>query len=199
MSLLLETINWELGVNHNSHAASFLDRNTHRVCSCFLLLQEYPSQLATLAQRKHSANQGEGTKAHQRAVLNEGEVSRERLTSLVGCDADSSKLPGEGAEVRHAVDGVDLEGVVGVCQQVHHGDRGVGEPALPRQEPHVVAAGLALPAAPSALLADNVEGDVLPAPRVQGPAPVQDHRGLVDVGDHVSRGGWRSCEREIRE
>lgn len=32
-----------------------------------LLLQEYPSQLATLAQSKYSVNQGEGTKAHQRA------------------------------------------------------------------------------------------------------------------------------------
>lgn len=119
-------------------------------------------------------------------------MSRRRLTSLVGGDADGSKLPGQGTEVGDAVDGVDLEGVVGVCQQVHHGDGGVGEAALPWQEPHGAAARLALPPATPALLADDVEGDVLPAPRVQRPAPVQDDRGLVDVGDHVSRGRWRS-------
>lgn len=86
-----------------------------------------------------------------------------------------------------------------MCQQVHHGDGGVGEAALARQEAHVVAAGLAQPAAPRALLAHDVEGDVLPAPRVQGPAPVQDDGGLVDVGDDVSRGGGWSWERESRE
>lgn len=143
-------------------------------------------------------NQGEERKAHK--TQDKGKVSREALTSLVSGDADSSELPGEAAERRDAVERVDLEGVVGVCQQVHHGDRGVGEAALPRQEAHVVAAGLAVPAAATAaFLADDVEGDVLPAPRVQGPAPVQDNGGLVDVGDDVSWGGWRSWEREIRE
>lgn len=109
-------------------------------------------------------------------------------------------MPGEGAQVRHPVDCIDLEGVVGVCQKVHHCHRGVGEPALPRQEPHVVAARLAHLGAPSTFLANDVEGDVFPASGVQRPAPVQDDRGLVDVRDHISWGRWRSCERkrEIR-
>ena len=115
---------------------------------------------------------------------------------MVGGDGDSGVLPHLGRQRRHAVLRLDLERVAGVGQQVGHRHRGVLEAHGSRQEADVAPARLATlgPAAaavagdPAAALAEDGEGDV-PAPAaVLRPAPVQDDRGLVDGGDHVSGG-----------
>lgn len=124
---------------------------------------------------------------------------------MVGGDGDGGVLPHPGRQRRHAVQRLDLEGVVGVSQQIGHRHRGVEEARGPGQEAYVAPAGLAalraaaaaaVGAAATATLADHVEGDVPAAAAVLRPAPLQDHRGLVDGGDDVSRSGWRTWRRE---
>lgn len=74
------------------------------------------------------------------------------------------------------------------------------------QEAHIAAAGLAAlrPAAAAicgcaaATLAQDGEGDVPPPAAVLWPAPVQDNRGLVDGGDHISGSRGRTWETERR-
>lgn len=53
--------------------------------------------------------------------------SRPTLTGLVGGNGDSGTLLECGALLRDAVQGLDLEGIGGVSQQVGHGHCGVGE------------------------------------------------------------------------
>lgn len=48
------------------------------------------------------------------------------LTPLIGVDRDDRHLTRERAHVRDAVEGLDLEGVVGVCGEVCDSDGGVG-------------------------------------------------------------------------
>lgn len=48
------------------------------------------------------------------------------LTPLVGVDCDDRHLTRERTHVRDAVEGLDLEGVVGVCREVRDSDGGVG-------------------------------------------------------------------------
>lgn len=62
-----------------------------------------------------------------------------------------------------------------MCQEVCHCHSGVGESELLREEADVGAAWLALPDIPPTFLTYDVEGNILPASRVQGPAPVQDN------------------------
>lgn len=85
------------------------------------------------------------------------------LTSLISRDADCSKLSRWGAQLWHPVNGIDLEGVVSVCQEVCHCHSGVGESELPREEANVGAAWLALPHIPTAFFTYDVEGNILPA------------------------------------
>lgn len=80
-----------------------------------------------------------------------------------------------------------------MCQEVCHCHRGVGESKLTREEADVGAAWLALPDIPPTFFTYDVEGNILPASCVQGPAPVQDNRGLIYVRDNISWCGWRSC------
>lgn len=113
------------------------------------------------------------------------------LTSLVGGDGDRCVLPHPGRHRRHAVLGFNLEGVVGVRQQVADGHGGVVETRGSRQKADVTPAGftaLGSTDAVTAAFANNGECDV-PAPAaVLWPRPLQDNRGLVDGGDHISRG-----------
>ena len=113
------------------------------------------------------------------------------LTSLVGADGDGSHRPGEGAELRHAVLGLDLEGVVGMGGEVQHGDGGVGEALRAGHEAQLPPTQLTLLQAGPAALAQDIVGQVLPPSRVTGRAPLQEQRGLIDVEDHISRGRWR--------
>lgn len=127
------------------------------------------------------------------------------LTGLVGCDGDGGVLPHFGRQRRHAVLRLDLEGVVGVRQQVGHCHRCVVEAGGSGQEAHVASAGLAAlrsgavgAAATAATLAQHGEGDVPAAAAVLRPAPVQDDRGLVDGGDDVPRRRRRPWRRRRR-
>lgn len=128
---------------------------------------------------------------------------------MVGGDGDGGVLPHLGRQRRHAVLRLDLEGVVGVRQQVGHRHRGVVEAGGSGQEAHVASAGLAalspaaaaaaaVDGAAAATLAQHGEGDVPAAAAVLRPAPVQDDRGLVDGGDDVPRcrrRTWRGRRR----
>lgn len=58
--------------------------------------------------------------------------SKAALTSLIGSDVDSHMLGRIGTLVADAVDGLDLEGVDRVGQQVADEDAGLGQAHLPR-------------------------------------------------------------------
>lgn len=116
------------------------------------------------------------------------------LTSLVSCDADGSKLSWWWAQLWHPINGIDLKGVVSVCQEVCHCHCRVGESKLSREEADIGAARLTLFYIPPTLFTYNVEGNIFPASCVQGPTPVQDNRGLIYIRDNISWCRWRSCK-----
>lgn len=109
--------------------------------------------------------------------------SRRILTRLVGGDVDRSKLGRIGALVRDAVHSLDLEGVLGVSQQVADVDVGVHQSQLTGDELHVVPAAGAAAAAAAAALADDVVDHVLPAAALLRGTPLQPQGRLVDDGD----------------
>lgn len=117
------------------------------------------------------------------------------LTILVSGDRDGCELLGGEAELRDAVGGLDLEGVVDVGHEVEHGDGGVGEPRVPWDEADAAAADLALAGVRAALLAHHAVGEVLPAPRVARGAPLQHQSCLVDVKNHVPRSRRWPCRQ----
>lgn len=94
-----------------------------------------------------------------------------------------------GALIADAVDGLDLEGVERVGQQVADEDAGLGQARLPRREFHVVVAvrAVRLPVC-AALLANDVVDHVIAAARLTRWVPLKDDRSLVDDGDDVA---WR--------
>lgn len=112
------------------------------------------------------------------------EPALEVLTCLVGGDVHGGELRREGALVGDAVHGLDLEGVLGVGQQVADVDAGLRQAQLARRVLHVVPAAGAGAAARAAALTDDVVDEILAAPRVAGRGPLQHERGLVDTGDH---------------
>lgn len=116
------------------------------------------------------------------------------LTSLVSCDADCSKLSWWWAQLWHPINGINLKGVVSVCQEVCHCHRGVGESILSREEADIWAAWLTLFYVPPTFFTYDVEGNIFPASCVQGPTPVQDNRGLIYIRYNISRCRWRSCK-----
>lgn len=103
-----------------------------------------------------------------------------------------------GALVADAVDGLDLEAVEGVGQQVADQHPALGQAQLPRDEVHVVVTVGAGPPVGTALLAHDVVDDVTAAARLPGRVPLQDHRGLVDDGDHVPGAGGDACRHETQ-
>lgn len=116
------------------------------------------------------------------------------LTSLISCDADRSKLSQWGAQLWHPINGINLKGVVSMCQEVCHCHRGVGESKLSREEADIWAAWLTLFYIPPTFFTYDVEGNIFPTSRVQGPTPVQDNWGLVYIRDNISWWRWRSCK-----
>ena len=116
------------------------------------------------------------------------------LTCLISGDADCSKLSWWWAQLGHPVNGINLKGVVSVCQEVCHCHRGVGESKLSRKEADIWAAWLTLFDIPPTFFTYDVEGNIVPASCVQGPTPVQDNRGLVYIRDNISWCRWRSCK-----
>lgn len=92
------------------------------------------------------------------------------------------------AELRHQVDGLDLEGVVHAGQEVGDLDAALGEPHLARLEVHAVPAAHARPRRPRrAHLADHIEENVLAPTQVLGQAPGQQHVGADDFIAEVTR------------
>lgn len=119
------------------------------------------------------------------------------LTILVRGDGDGRELLGGEAELRDAVGGLDLEGVVDVGHEVEHGDGGVDEPRVAGDEADAAPAHLALAGVRPALLADHAVGEILPAPRVARGAPLQHQGCLVDVKNHVPRSRGRPCRKGL--
>lgn len=88
----------------------------------------------------------------------------EVLTCLVGGDVHGGELRREGALVGDAIDGLDLEGVLGVSQQVADVNARLSQAQLAGRVLHVVpTAGAGAPAR-AAALADDVVDQVLAAP-----------------------------------
>lgn len=116
------------------------------------------------------------------------------LTSLVGGDVHRCKLRGEGALVGDTIHCLDLEGVLGMGQQVTDVDAGLRQAQLAWGELHIVPTACACPTARAAALADDVVDQVLPAPRVSWRGPLQHQRCLVHTGDDGLGGRWDSCK-----
>jgi len=116
------------------------------------------------------------------------------LTSLVGGDVHRCEVRGEGALVGDAVHRLDLEGVLGVGQQIADVDAGLRQAQLAWGELHVVPTTRARPTAGAAALADDVVHQVLPAPRVPRRGPLQHQRGLVYAGDDGLGGRRDGCK-----
>lgn len=119
-------------------------------------------------------------------------------TGLVGGDINGDVLRWVRALVADAVDRLDLKGVEGVSQQVADEHPAFGQAQLSRDEVHVVVAVGAGPSVGAALLAHNVVDDVAAAACLPRGVPLEDHRGLVDDGDHVPRAGGDACRRTER-
>lgn len=109
------------------------------------------------------------------------------LTALVRADGDDGHLPRKGAHVGDAVEGLDLEGVVGVRREVHDGDGAVGQAQRSRQEAKVLLAELAAAGLGAATLAQDVVGEVAAAAGVDGRRPLQHQAGVVQVEHQVAR------------
>lgn len=120
-------------------------------------------------------------------ILNQN--PRPPLTSLVGGDVDRDMLRRIRALVADAVDSLDLKAVEGMRQQVANEHPSFGQAQLSRDEVHIVVAVGAGPSVSAALLAHDVVHDVAAAAGLPGRVPLEDHRGLVDDGDHVPRAG----------
>lgn len=123
---------------------------------------------------------------------------RSPLTSLVGGDVNRDMLRRIRALVADAVDSLDLKAVEGMCQQVADEHPSFGQAQLSRDEVHIVIAVGAGPSVSAALLADDVVHDVTAAAGLPGRVPLEDHRGLVDDGDHVPRAGGDACGQKGR-
>lgn len=108
------------------------------------------------------------------------------LTALVRADRDDGHLPREGAHVRDAVEGFDLEGVVGVCREVHDGNGAVGQAQRSRQEAEVFLAQLAAAGLWAASLAQDVVGQVASAAGVAWRRPLQHQAGVIQVEHQVA-------------
>lgn len=114
------------------------------------------------------------------------------LTSLTGGDADGGKESLRSAEVRDAVHGLHLEGVVGVREQLADGDGGFREADLLRRVRHVPSARHALLRFPAAPPAYDPVGEIAAAAGVGRRVPLEGYGGLVDVVDQILRSRRRS-------
>lgn len=83
---------------------------------------------------------------------------------MVGGDVHRGELGREGALVSDAIYGLDLEGILRVCQQVADVDSRLSQAQLAGRVLHVVPAARAGTPARAAALADDVIDKVLTAP-----------------------------------
>ena len=109
-------------------------------------------------------------------------------TCLVCRDIDHGGPAGLRAQVGHAVDRLDPEGVVHVGQQVGHQEAGLHQAGLLGHEAGAAPARLAVAQGPGAAAAHGVVGDVAAAAPVQGRGPLQGHRRPIHAGDQIHRG-----------
>lgn len=89
-------------------------------------------------------------------------------------------------QLRHAVDGLQQETVVGVGLQVGHHHRGVGHTHPPWQKAHASSALLQAPPLGQKPPAQHVVAHVTTATSVSWRRPLQEHTGLVDVGNETA-------------
>lgn len=96
----------------------------------------------------------------------------------------------------HSIEGLDAEGIVGVGLQLRDQDLAHGQAELAGGEvwaaPPAGATGPAAKAGPWTASAMHIVGDIPPAPIVQGRAPLQGHRRLIDGRDGIIWGRWGS-------
>lgn len=110
-----------------------------------------------------------------------------KLTWQVGRYVDLGVEPLVGQQLRHAVQSLHSEGVVGVWEKVDHRHRPLRQANLLRDKAHAGPTRLTLPR--HAPLARHAVGQVRPAARVRRRGPLQDQRRLLQGADQVSR--WR--------
>lgn len=135
--------------------------------------------------------------AHELTLISD-QNPRPPLTGLVGGDVDRDMLRRIRALVADAVDSLDLKAVDGMRQQVADEHPSFGQAQLSRDEVHIVVAVGAGPSVSAALLAHDVVHDVTAAAGLPGRVPLEDHRGLVDDGDHIPRAGGDACRQKGR-
>lgn len=115
-----------------------------------------------------------------------GDFLNLKLTRQVGGNVDLGVEPLVGQQLRHSVQSLHSEGVVGVWEQIDHRHRPLRQAELLRDEADAGATRLTLPR--HTPLACHTVGQVRPAPCVRRCSPLQDQRGLLQGADQVS--GW---------
>lgn len=91
-------------------------------------------------------------------------------------------------QLRHQIDGLDLEGVVHTGQEVGDLDTALGQPHLAGLELHAIPAAHARARRPCrAHFADHVEENILAATQVLREPPGQQHVGANDFIAEVTR------------
>lgn len=115
------------------------------------------------------------------------------LTSLVGGNIYGNMLRGVWTLIADTIDRLYLEAVDCVSQQVADEHPGLSQTQLSGNKLHVVVAVGTGPPVGLALLAHYVVDDVIATARLPGRMPLQDHGGLIDDGDHISRAGRNAC------
>lgn len=106
-------------------------------------------------------------------------------TCLTGGDVDRNLLFRGWAQIRHPVNRLYAEGVVGVGQQVRDQHFGNGEAELSGYEMDAGATGGTYLAVARALPAVHAVGDITSPAAVSRRTPFQSDRGVVEGGDGV--------------
>lgn len=104
-----------------------------------------------------------------------------------------------GGHLRHAVDRFQQETVVGVGLQVGYHHRSVGHAHPPWQEAHAGTALLQAPSLGQKPPTQHVVAHVTTAASVSRRRPLQEHTGLVDVGNETAGSRGRTWRRRRRE
>lgn len=110
-----------------------------------------------------------------------------KLTRQVGRYIDLGEEPFVGQQLRHAVQGLHGERVVGVGEEIDHRHRPLRQADLLGDKADTRPAWITVPG--RAPLARHAVGQVRPATRVRRCGPLQDQRRLLQGADQVSR--WR--------